>query len=215
MFKLFIWDLDNTLIASSPLLWGAFSWVAEKYGNKKMTPPEIVRFYGPPEDVVIEKIVGKDKKEEALREFYRFYEKKHDELVGVFPLLLKIINCLRGWGVKQAIFTSKGRKSAEITLQKLNIQDLFDLVVCGDEIARSKPYPDGVIKILETLVVEPQKTLYLGDSPLDAEAAHRAGVCFALTLWDSLPREEKEEKEVEWVFHSPEELWEWVQKIYN
>ncbi len=35
MFKLFIWDLDNTLIASSPLLWGAFSWVAEKYRKQE------------------------------------------------------------------------------------------------------------------------------------------------------------------------------------
>ncbi|HXL02250.1 MAG TPA: HAD hydrolase-like protein [Candidatus Atribacteria bacterium] len=67
MFKLFIWDLDNTLIASSSLLWGAFSWVAEEYGNKKMTPQEIVSLYGPPEDVVIEKIVGKEKKEERRR----------------------------------------------------------------------------------------------------------------------------------------------------
>ena len=215
MFKLFIWDLDNTLIASSPLLWGAFSWVAEKYGNKKMTPSEIVSLYGPPEDVVIERIVGKEKKDEALREFYRFYQEKHDELVGVFPLLLEIISYLRGHGVKQALFTSKGRKSAEITLQKLNIKDLFDLVVCGDEVARPKPYPDGVIKILETLLIKPEDALYLGDSPLDAEAAKSAGVRFALTLWDSLPREEEEEKEVEWVFHSPEEFWEWVQKVYN
>ena len=215
MFKLFIWDLDNTLIASSSLLWGAFSWVAEEYGNKKMTSQEIVSLYGPPEDVVIEKIVGKEKKEEALQEFYRFYQEKHDELVKVFPLLLEIINYLRERGVKQALFTSKGRKSAEITLQKLNIKDFFDLVLCGDEVLHPKPYPDGVIKILKTLLVEPEETLYLGDSPLDAEAAYKAGVHFALALWDFLPRENKREEEAEWVFHSPEELWEWVQKIYD
>jgi len=214
MFKLFIWDLDNTLIASSPLLWGAFSWVAEKYGNKKMTPQEIVSLYGPPEDVVIEKIVGKEKKEDALREFYRFYQEKHDEMVKVFPLLLETIDYLRKRGVRQALFTSKGRKSAEITLEKLRIKDIFDLVVCGDEVLRPKPYPDGVIKILETLSIEPQEALYLGDSPLDAEAAHQAGVDFALVLWDFLPRD-KEAKEVELIFHSPEELWKWVQKIYN
>ncbi len=158
-----------------------------------MTPSEIVSLYGPPEDVVIERIVGKEKKDEALREFYRFYQEKHDELVGVFPLLLEIINYLRGHGVKQVLFTSKGRKSAEITLQKLNIKDLFDLVVCGDEVARPKPYPDGVIKILETLLIKPEEALYLGDSPLDAEAAKSAGGALLL-LSGTLSLEKRKKK---------------------
>ena len=53
-FKLMIWDLDNTLIGSSKLLWNAFSMVSEKYTTKKMTPNEIVQLYGLPEDDVIE-----------------------------------------------------------------------------------------------------------------------------------------------------------------
>ena len=69
------------------------------------------------------------------------------------------------------------------------------------EVARPKPYPDGVIKILETLLIKPEEALYLGDSPLDAEAAKSAGVRFTLTLWDS-PSRRGRRKRVEWVFHS-------------
>jgi len=62
MFELFIWDLDNTVIGSSRLLWGAFQWVAERFAGRPMTPQDIVGLYGPPEDVVIEQIVGQEEK---------------------------------------------------------------------------------------------------------------------------------------------------------
>ena len=86
-------------------------------------------------------------------------------------------------------------------------------MVCGDEVARPKPYPDGVIKILETLLIKPEE-LYIWEILLGCRSQKSAGVRLLYSLGLS-PREEEEEKEVEWVFRSPEELWEWVQKVYN
>ncbi len=215
MFRLFIWDLDNTLVGTSPLLWGAFSWVAEKYTGRKMTPAEIVSLYGPPEDEVIEKIVGQDQKDDALREFYAFYESKHQELVTVFTPVFEAIAFLRQRGVKQALFTSKGRKSATMTVEKLNIHGLFDCILCGDEVERAKPYPDGVLKILSSFHIEPSHALYVGDSPLDAQAAQGAGVPFALVLWDSFHREKAQEIKAQWLFRQPEEFLQWVREMYR
>lgn len=215
MFKLFIWDLDNTVIGSSKLLWGAFQWVAERFAQRSMSPQEIVSLYGPPEDVVIEQIVGKEKKEEALQAFYDFYEREHDCLVTPFPKVLEILAFLRARGVKQALFTSKGRKSAFITLGRLRIEGYFDFILCGDEVKRAKPYPDGVVRILEYFGVHPKEALYVGDSPLDAQAAHGAGVAFVLALWDSFHRSEIGNIKAERVFASPEEMLLWVQKVYG
>lgn len=215
MFKLFIWDLDNTVIGSSKLLWGAFQWVAERFARRSMSPQEIVSLYGPPEDVVIEHIVGKEKKEEALQAFYEFYEQEHDRLVTPFPKVLEILAFLRARGIKQALFTSKGRKSALITLERLHIEGYFDFVLCGDEVQRAKPYPDGVARILEHFGAHPGETLYVGDSPLDAQAAHGAGVAFALALWDSFHRSETGNIKAEYVFASPEEMFLWIQKVYG
>lgn len=215
MFRLFIWDLDNTVIGSSKLLWGAFQWVAEHFAHRSMSPQEIVDLYGPPEDVVIERIVGKEKKEEALRAFYEFYEGEHDRLVTPFPKVLEILAFLRARGIRQALFTSKGRKSALITLGRLHIEGYFDLVLCGDEVERAKPYPDGVKRILRYFSVHPGEALYVGDSPLDAQAAHGAGVAFALALWDSFHRPEAGNIKAEYVFASPEEMLLWVQGMYG
>ncbi|MCS7242276.1 HAD family hydrolase [Candidatus Caldatribacterium sp.] len=215
MFKLFIWDLDNTVIGSSKLLWGAFQWVAERFAQRLMSPQEIVSLYGPPEDVVVEQIVGRERKEEALRAFYEFYEREHDHLVTLFPEVLEIIAFLRTKKVKQALFTAKGRKSASITLDRLRIGGHFDFILCGDEVERAKPYPDGVIRILRHFGVQPSETLYVGDSPLDAQAAHGAGVAFALALWDSFHRSQAKYIEAEYVFATPREMFQWMQEAYG
>lgn len=215
MFRLFIWDLDNTLVGTSPLLWGAFAWVAEKYAGRKMAPAEIVGLYGPPEDQVIEKIVGREKKEEALQEFYAFYEKKHQDLVEVFVPVLEAIFFLRSKQVKQALFTSKGRKSAMMTLEKLDLGRLFDFVLCGDEVEHAKPSPEGVWRILSFFGMKPEEAVYIGDSPLDAKAAKGAQVSFIMVLWDSFHRERVDEVQAYRLFAKPEDFLTWVQETYR
>ena len=82
-FKLMIWDLDNTLIGSSKLLWGAFNMVFEKYAGTKLTPNEIVQLYGP-QKVTCRKNRWKAKEESSFRRFYTFYRENHDLLINTF-----------------------------------------------------------------------------------------------------------------------------------
>lgn len=211
-FKLMIWDLDNTLIGSSKLLWSAFNMVSEKYTGTKMTPHEIVQLYGPPEDAVIEKIVGTQRKLQALEDFYTFYRMNHDFMVNIFSQVFDLIGKLRQKGIKQSLFTSKGRRSADITLEKLYMKKLFDFIVCGDEIPRPKPYPDGVKKILSYFSFSPQDVVYFGDSPLDIQSAHRAGVKGALVLWDSIHQDALNGEKPDFIFLDIPSLEMWVEQ---
>lgn len=214
-YRLFIWDLDNTLIGSSDLLWGAFGFIAEKYTGQTMTPAEIVSLFGPPEGKVIEQMVGIESLDQALGDFYEYYRKNHAREVRVFTPVFESIRRLRERGVYQALFTSKARKSADITLQSIASEDLFDAVVCGDEVERPKPFPDGVWKILETLQVPARDTVYLGDSPLDRESAESAGVSFAYVLWDSFHRDTVMVQNDSLFFQTPKELDNWIDRQYS
>ncbi|BER92163.1 MAG: hypothetical protein PWP60_1232 [Candidatus Atribacteria bacterium] len=214
MLRLFIWDLDNTIIASSELLWGAFSWVAYKYLGKKLSPREIVAMYGPPEGDIVERMVGKELKAQALKDFYDFYLAHHDSGVRVFEPVVETIRYLKRKHTLQALFTSKGRKSAQITLEKTGMSSLFHLVVCGDEVLRPKPYPDGVSKILAYFQADPQETIYLGDSPLDYKAARVAGVSFGMTLWDALFETSSLKLKPRLCFGQPADLQKWARKMY-
>ena len=52
----------------------------------------------------------------------------------------------------------------------------FDVVVCGDEVAKPKPDPEPYLRAAELLGVAPQRCLAVEDSPTGALAAERAGV---------------------------------------
>lgn len=213
-FRCFVWDLDNTLIASSPLLLGAFREVGQKYLGKNLTQKEIVAMYGPPEGVVIEKMVGKERKPEALQDFYRFYLENHDYLVTLFSGVVDILEYLQRKKVSNALFTSKGRRSAKITLEKLKLEPLFELVVCGDEVAQPKPAPDGLNLVMKQGGFAPEEVVFVGDSVLDWEAAQKAKVAFVFAAWDSFYREQASSLDALRVFYSPEEFLRWVQELY-
>ena len=75
-----------------------------------------------------------------------------------------------------AIFTGRPRVEAEFILKYFGIYDLFSPIITMDDLPenRQKPYPDGILKIVD--VVQPSETYYLGDTQDDMLAAKTAEV---------------------------------------
>lgn len=65
-------------------------------------------------------------------------------------------------------------------LGRYKINDLFSSVIAKEDMAEPKPHPEGILKTMELLRAEPKKTLFVGDSDKDLEAARRAGIDSAL-----------------------------------
>ena len=57
-----------------------------------------------------------------------------------------------------------------------DLEGLFDLVVTTLDVDNPKPHPDQLLRVLEFFKVGPGDVLYIGDSQLDEQAAHAAGV---------------------------------------
>lgn len=49
-----------------------------------------------------------------------------------------------------SLFSGKGRQTLDIALSKLGLSGHFDFIVCGSDVHRSKPSPDGLENIMET-----------------------------------------------------------------
>ena len=56
------------------------------------------------------------------------------------------------------------------------LESYFDLVVTARDVARPKPYPDQLLKVLDFFHVSSEEILFVGDSELDEKAAKAAGV---------------------------------------
>lgn len=79
-------------------------------------------------------------------------------------------------GLRQAIVTSGDRSRVLRELRTLEVADHFGVVVCGGDVAKKKPDPEGLLLALRQLAVAPERAVYVGDSPEDAIMARRAGV---------------------------------------
>jgi len=80
-------------------------------------------------------------------------------------------------GVALAVNTNSG-KEARTVLERLGVKLLFDLIVSADDVSRPKPDPEGVRMIMRRLGVEPDRTIYVGDSSIDQTTAREAGIAF-------------------------------------
>lgn len=56
------------------------------------------------------------------------------------------------------------------------MNDLFDVIITGDDVSNPKPHPEGVHKALKQLGVKSTEAVYLGDSNADILAGKQAGV---------------------------------------
>ncbi|MEO8399628.1 MAG: HAD family hydrolase [Ignavibacteriaceae bacterium] len=203
-YKGIIFDIDGTLTSTNELIFASFNHITNKYLNKTFTPDEIVKFFGPPEDVIIKELCGEEYNN-ARKDYYDFYTANHT-IADLYPGIKELLHFIKSKNVLLSIYTGKGRTAAEITLKELKIFSLFDLIITGDDIKDHKPSPEGVTKFLEKFDLKKDEVLMIGDSPSDIKAARAAGIEIASVVWDSYAKEEVLKLKSDYIFYSVEEL---------
>ena len=96
------------------------------------------------------------------------------QLMEMEPGLKPLLKKLRP-GVKTAVATNRSDTMHRV-LKEHGLEGYFDMVVSASDVARPKPYPDPLIKILEYFKVLPEEAVYVGDSEVDEQAAASAGI---------------------------------------
>ncbi len=203
-FKGIIFDIDGTLTSTNDLIFASFNFITKKYLGKTYSNEEILKWFGPTEDVILKEFCGENY-EKAREEYYRFYSDNHF-MADIYPGVREILEELKSRGVLLSIYTGKGREAAAITLRKIGIYHFFDLIITGDEVKEHKPSPEGIEIFLEKFHLEKDDVIMIGDSPSDVKAAHAAGVKVASVLWDSLAKDHVLQMNSDYVFHTVAEL---------
>ena len=108
---------------------------------------------------------------------------KSDLFSGTTELLQACNELALPWG----IVTNKPRLYTEILLErlagKLPILQHCSVLVCPDDVARTKPFPDPLFLAADTIAVAPQDCWYLGDHLRDIEAGNAANMFTIATLY--------------------------------
>jgi phosphoglycolate phosphatase len=122
-----------------------------------------------------------DAAEEAalIERFYFHYDQLHvldESTARAYPGVSEGIGKLHALGLRLAVVTNKQRHFAMGLLKRLALSQWIDVVVGGDSCERRKPDPQPLIFACQSLQVEPQHTLMVGDSLNDVLAARAAGL---------------------------------------
>lgn len=80
--------------------------------------------------------------------------------------------------LKTAVATNRSDTMNRV-LELHGLQEYFDLVVTALDVAKPKPDPEQLLRVIEHFRVRPGEVLYIGDSEVDAQAARGAGVVLA------------------------------------
>ncbi|WKY16632.1 hypothetical protein Q1695_001349 [Nippostrongylus brasiliensis] len=88
-----------------------------------------------------------------------------------------LFSTLRENDVKIAICTADNRMNTMSMLRRFNVEDLVNIVVCGDDQgSKPKPHPHNATSICRALQVAPENAIMVGDTLADLGMARAAGL---------------------------------------
>ena len=87
---------------------------------------------------------------------------------------LELLEFLKENGYKIALATSAKRERVKIQVSHAKIENIFDAIVCSEDITNSKPDPEIFLKAAEKVCVNPENCIVIEDSEAGIKAAFNA-----------------------------------------
>ena len=181
VFEAVIFDMDGTLIDSTPAVLRAWSTWTNEHG---LTPGEFNRHHGVPSAGVVRALLPADRHDAGIARINELELADMDDIV-VLPGAAEALASLVG--AKNAIATSCTIPLAQARIRAAGLVPP-SVLITADDVVRGKPDPDPFLKAAERLDADPSRCLVVEDAPKGLEAAHAAG-CFTLAVVTTTPRE--------------------------
>jgi phosphoglycolate phosphatase len=177
-------DLDGTLLDTAPDLHAAVDAMLDELGRAGASPDDVRAWVGKGAEVLVHRALtsrmdghaSPDDFARAYPMFLAHYGELNGRHVREYPGVRDGLQAMRAMGLKLACVTNKPGAFTGTLLERCGLDGFFEVVVAGDTVARKKPDPQPLLYACERLGVAPSRTLAIGDSLNDAQAARAAGM---------------------------------------
>lgn len=197
--SLIIFDVDGVLVDTRESFQRTTLETVRLLTGKRVTRTELHRWKNRPgfnddwklSHAWVRALGGKLNYEEVKREFVKIYWGKDGggNVSGERWLLPHARLRRLSKTAELAIFTGRIRQELDYTLDRWKVREFFTQIVTVEDVAKPKPSPEGLLKILGRR--EPEVALYIGDNVDDALAARSARMPFVGVL----PRRSEERRQ--------------------
>lgn len=193
---LVVFDLDGTLVDAFGDIAAAANYLLASRGRPPLTVDQVKRFVGEGVRVLVSRVLDTNDEGEidaackVLVEYYRRWPCEQARLYDGVPDMLR---ALRAAGISTAVASNKPHPLTDLTLNKLSVAGLVNYIHGESPHFPRKPAPDLLHHIMAQAHVAPDKTVMVGDSFVDVQFAHAAGVrCLGVAYGQHTSREMRE-----------------------
>ena len=203
-----LFDLDGTLVDTAPDLMHAHNHVMKKFGYPTKSTEQIRNLVGQGAGAMLGRSIwGQAKKEfskvndekikkEMISEFVDFYGKNIINESTLINGVKEFLKWCKEENISMAVCTNKQEYLSNDLLKKIGIYDYFEYVAGSDTFDYCKPDPRHLTSVVEILDGDLKKTMMIGDSETDANAAKAADIPMIL-LEDGYT-----EKNIDEIYHN-------------
>jgi phosphoglycolate phosphatase len=183
-----LFDLDGTLVDTAPDLMRAHNHVMKKFGYPTKSTEEIRNLVGQGAGAMLGRSIwGQAKKEfgkvqnekikkEMIDAFVDYYGKNIINESTLINGVKEFLKWCKEKNISMAVCTNKQEHLAIDLLKKIGIYDYFEYVAGSNTFDYCKPDPRHLTNVIEILGGEIKRSIMIGDSETDANAAKNAGI---------------------------------------
>ena len=184
MFRAIIFDFDYTLADSSAGAIECINYALTHLGFSSASEERIRQTIGLSLPATFTALT-QNSDPHLIHEFSKRFVERADQVMAdlavVYDHVPQVLEPIRSAGLQMGIVSTKYRYRIENILTRYDLLHYFDVIVGGEDVQRHKPDPCALERAYEQLDISPQHAVYVGDHPVDAEAAQRAGMsCVAV-----------------------------------
>jgi len=199
-----LFDVDGTLLDTNYLHIVAWCRAFRKRGHRATSMASLHRAIGIDSEGLVQRLLG-TLDDEVVRAHTAAYSELRDE-VAAFPGAAGLIRRCRDAGLLVVLATSGQQDDLDWMLPAIDADDAIAGAVTSADVDQAKPAPDLLTAGIDKFGLDPDRTIAIGDTVWDVEAAKKAGVgCVALES-GGIARQALQQAGAQQVYRDPAEL---------
>ena len=175
-----LFDLDGTLVDTLGDLADATNEALRRRGFPEYPEEQYRQMVGNGARRLIERALGErctpELTGQLLADFVRIYDEGCLRRTAPYPGIPEAVTALKERGLRLAVVTNKPEEQADKIVRHFFGPHVFTCVVGGRPGRAAKPDPAAALEVLAALGVPPAAALFVGDSDVDMQTAHNAGM---------------------------------------
>jgi 2-phosphoglycolate phosphatase len=186
-----LFDHDGTLVDSLPVVVEATNAVLAAHGRPALAPAAVVAGMILPTGPRMAAAGGfPADRERPLAEAYYAAAIRLVDRARAYDGCADLLDALAGRGLALGVVSNNESRFVHVAMHATGLDRRIALRLGEADIPAPKPHPGGLLVAAERLGVAPAACVYVGDSPVDAQAAAGAGMRAIGVTWGTHRRDE-------------------------